>query len=85
MSYATQWLDNVVVSTATTGTGTMTLGSVPSQLYKTGAQEIGMSDQVLGELLNVQLSQDNDLSQAIAKMSASLAGLGQPIQPGVTT
>ena len=54
------------------------------QLFQSGVQETGMSNQVLAELLNVQLQQDNDLSGAIAKMSTSLANMGQPIQPGAS-
>lgn len=57
-------------------------GDIAMQLYKSGVAETGMSDQVLLDLLNVQLGEDNDLSNAIAKMSTSLAGMGQPIPAG---
>lgn len=58
-------------------------GEMAMELFKTGVQETQMSNDVLLQLLNVQIGQDNDLSNAIAKMSTSLANMGQPIQAGM--
>lgn len=49
------------------------------QLFNSGVSETQAADQIYGQLMQVQLQQDNNLSSAVGKFASSLALMGSPI------
>lgn len=52
------------------------------QTTQTGLSAAGLSDQIYGQLAQLQLSQDQGLQNALAEFAAASAGGGVPRQPG---